>query len=169
MAQIAAGLTVTDRPIFEGLPNLWMLVQITLGLLCNLFWVSWPVAVALYLHRTRGPLAGVNARLVATCYLGLLALVAPVTLIGVTELAGETLPLKTFVFFFVACLVGAIAAFYIFWSAARALVCAEAGQKVGHDRIGGTFLQFGFLLLTIYFVQRRLHRLSSADLTPSPT
>ncbi|MDE0001255.1 MAG: hypothetical protein OXQ29_00990 [Rhodospirillaceae bacterium] len=52
---------------------------------------------------------------------------------------------------------------YAFWKTARALVEAEENKRVPFNRIVGTFFQFYFLPIGVFFLQRRVQAVLSPE------
>ena len=71
------------------------------------------------------------------------------------------MPNDEFLFFplvFLCWMVGFFGPIYLMWNCARLLVEVEEGKRVSIDRIIGTFFAFFFLIIGVFFLQKRIRR-----------
>ncbi|MDH3230528.1 MAG: hypothetical protein OEN55_12115 [Alphaproteobacteria bacterium] len=127
------------------------------------FFIGYPVAIAIHVLRTHGPVTQVRPARIAVSLLVIL----PAFLTAMAFFAspgpqgtGFAIAVNIPIFAWLA------GVFYILWTAARGLVQAEDGRAVAFNRVIGTFFMFYFLPLGIYFLQRRVRRLTAGGMPP---
>lgn len=130
-----------------------------------LFYLGYPVAIAIHVSRGHGRVTQVKPARMATAVLVMLAAYA-IGIVNVTWLmpggSGFGILMNMVVFAWLA------SAVYILWTAARGLVQAEIGRVTVSSRIFGTFLMFYAMPVFIYFLQRRVRRLDAQPRSPVP-
>ena len=125
--------------------------------------IGYPVAIAVHVLRTRGPVTGVRpARMAGSLLVMLPAFVTAMAFFAAPGASGTGFAVAVNV----AVLAWLAGLFYILWTAARGLVQAEDGRAVAPSRVIGTFLMFYFLPFGIYFLQRRVRRLEAGGQAP---
>ena len=126
------------------------------------FVIGYPVAVAIHVLRTHGPVTRVRPMGIAAALLVMLPAFATAMVFFASPGShgtGFAIAVTVAVFVWLAGL------FYILWTAARGLVQAERGRTT-LDRVIGTFFMFYLLPLGIYFLQRRVRRLATGGIPP---
>ena len=126
------------------------------------FVIGYPVAVAIHVLRTHGPVTRVRPMGIAAALLVMLPAFATAMVFFASPGSNGTgfaIAVTVAVFVWLAGL------FYILWTAARGLVQAERGRTT-LDRVIGTFFMFYLLPLGIYFLQRRVRRLATGGIPP---
>lgn len=135
-------------------------VVIALGIV---LFMGYPVTIAIHLLRTRGAVTAVRPSWLAGA--AVLLLTAHVTVMIFPDWPWRDGPgwMIASALTWLSALVGPL---YIMWTAARGLVRAEAGQAVPLNRVMDTFVMFAALPLGIYFLQRRVRRLTTGGTAP---
>ncbi len=129
----------------------------------GVFYMGYPVAIAIHVLRTVGPVTQVKPARLAAAALLMLAAHVTAHIMGI----GPWPDGPGFVILgSMAWLAGFASPLYIMGTAARGLVYAEEGHAVAFNRAIGTFFMFAFLPLGIYFLQRRLRRLPTGEIPP---
>ena len=142
------------------------IVYYTVGMaLTVIFYMGYPVAIAIHVLRKFGPATHVKTVRMAVALSAMLAAHAAGTIIYIWQWPvapdGPGFEIAEAVMVFG----GLGGPLYIMWTAARGLVYAEYRRAVAFNRVVGTFVMFFFLPVTIYFLQRRVCRLEAGPVS----